>query len=156
MGILTENVINVFKQASSAFWIAACDTEGKPLVVRVSGVELRDDDTVCSYVPMKFGSELQSKLVSGLPVSLLAASTINFESYQLKGNCVSIDNATSDATTRQMNNLQAFADCTAVLGLSAELCYRAYADEHFLAIEVKLHSVFDQSPKNNAGLKLNC
>ena len=156
MGILTENVIRVFKRSSSAFWLAACDPGGKLLVARVSGVELLDDDLVCSYVPMKFGLGMQATLRSGIHVSLLAASTENFESYQLKGYCIDVANTTSHASIEQIRNLRAFADCTAALGLSAELCYRAYVDDQFLTIEIKIDSVYDQSPKNNAGLKLNC
>jgi len=152
---LPQTTINVLTSSPSAVWLTCCVDGNHPLIGRLSSVNIVDDETVCCYMPTKFANMLSPALVKGSAVAILAACTQSFDSYQLKGHIEDICNPLPDEIPRQKYMLELFAKGMASQGFSAAKLYNAYIDDEFIALVIKVESVFDQTPKPGAGFKIS-
>jgi len=154
MGVLSTNLSPVFTHPYSALWMAACNQTGQTVIARLSGVIPRIDQAVTCFVPAKFSRDMLSALNQNPNVAVVAASTQTFESYQFKGRYQSHRNATPEECEIQTQNLLAFSNAAALLKLPAEACFNAYFDDNFIALEILQENVYEQTPKEGTGLKI--
>ena len=152
---LSQTIINVLTNPPSAVWLTCCVDGSHPLIGRLSSINVIDDETIRCYLPVKFANELSPALVEGNTVAILAACTLSFDSYQLKGRIQSICNPLPEEFAGQKKRLELFSRALVRQGFSAEKLYKAYVDDEFISLIIKVESIFDQTPKPGAGFKIS-
>jgi hypothetical protein len=152
---LPQTVIAVLTNYYSAVWLSCCNGDNRPLIARLSSVNIIDNETICCCIPAKFAGELLSVLVKNNAVAVLAACTETFDSYQVKGFIESVYNLPAEEIAEQKNMLELFSTSLTRLGLSAPYFFNAYVDDEFVAVVVKVKDIFNQTPRQGTGFKIN-
>lgn len=152
---LPQNVITVLTNYYSAVWLSCCGEDNRPMIARLSSISIIDNETIRCYIPAKFAEELLPALVKGNPVSVMAACTETLDSYQVKGSIYGIDNIQPQLIEGQQNIIELFGKALVRQGFSAENLYKAYIDDDFVEVIIKVNEVFEQTPKNGTGTKIN-
>jgi len=152
---LPQTIINVLTNPPSAVWLSCCVDGDHPLIGRLSSINIVDDETICCYMPVRFANEFLPALAKGNAVAILAACTETFDSYQVKGHIESVYTPLPEETPRQKKILELFSKGMVRAGFSETSIYNAYVDDEFIAIMIRVESVFDQTPKPGAGFKIN-
>ncbi|MDO3642881.1 hypothetical protein [Mucilaginibacter sp. L3T2-6] len=152
---LPKNVVTVLTNYYSAVWLSCCNADKQPMIARLSSISIIDSDTIRCYIPAKFATELLPALIKHAPVSVMAACTETFDSYQVKGFIESVDKIQPELIEGQQNIIELFGKVLVRQGFSAENLYKAYADNDFAAVVIKVKDVFEQTPKTGTGTKIN-
>jgi len=151
---LPENVISVITNYSSAVWLSCCKDGQKPMIARLSSIRIVDSDTVCCYVPARFFREPLIAIKKDHPVAVLAACVYNFESYQLKGTIEKVYDAETKEVEEQQVILEKFAEVLVGVGFSSPYFLKAYTDDSYSAVIIKVQDIFEQTPKHGTGFKV--
>jgi len=152
---LPQTVIAVLTNYYSAVWLSCCNNDNRPLIARLSSINIIDSETICCCIPAKFAAELLPALVKNQPVAVLAACTKTFDSYQVKGFIESVHQLPQEETAEQKNMLELFSTALIKQGFSAPNFFKAYVDDEFVAVVIKVDDVFDQTPRQGTGFKIN-
>jgi hypothetical protein len=152
---LPGDVVSVLTNYYSAVWLSCCKEDKLPMIARLSSISVIDGDTICCYIPAKFAGELLPGLVKDSPVSVMAACTETFDSYQVKGFIESVDKISPELIEGQKNIIDLFGKALVRQGFSAQSLYDAYVDNDFVRVVIKVKDVFEQTPKNGTGTKIN-
>lgn len=152
---LPQTIVNVLTNSSSAVWFSCCMDDNHPLIARLSSINIIDNETIGCYIPVKFANELLPALTKGNAVAILAACTETFDSYQIKGHIENIYDLLPEEIAGQKNMLDLFSHALVRQGFSATNLYKAYVDDEFVALVIKVESIFDQTPKQGAGFKIS-
>lgn len=152
---LPENIVSVLTNCFSAVWISCCKEDNRPIAARLSSVRMVDNETICCYIPDKFAVKLLPYLVKNSQVAVMAACTETLDSYQVKGYIDRIFKAGSEEITGQKHTLELFSNALVRLGFSADAFFKAYDDDAFTGLEIKVEDLFDQTPRPGTGSKIN-
>lgn len=152
---LPQTVIAVLTNYYSAVWFSCCNGDSHPMIARLSSINIIDSETICCCIPAKFAAELLPGLVKNNSVAVLAACTETFDSYQVKGFIESVHQLPQEKTAREKNTIGLFSNALVRQGFSAPNLYNAYVDDEFVAVVIKVEDVFDQTPKQGTGFKIN-
>ena len=152
---LPQTVIAVLTNYYSAVWLSCCNNDNRPMIARLSSINIIDSETIRCCIPAKFTTELLSALVKSNAVAILAACTETLDSYQVKGFIESVHQLPKEETAGEKNMLELFSIGLIRQGFSAPNLYNAYVDDEFVAVVIKVEDVFDQTPKQGTGFKIN-
>ncbi|OQP64245.1 hypothetical protein A3860_19910 [Niastella vici] len=151
----TPSYISILSQPL-AFWIANCNANNVPEVVRCYGVAPIDSpEQLTIFIPEIWSAQFVANLGAGKKVTLSGTSVPTYESYQYKGEFLSIRACTEDEMVYQHQYMDKFSDEVEKIGLPKLMCYNAFFHQPSLAVTFRLMEVFDQAPHKGTGIQLN-
>ena len=151
----TPSYISILSQPL-AFWIANSNAGKEPEVVRCVGiipVETLEQLTV--FIPEIWSQQFIANLATGNKITFLATSVPTYESYQYKGEFLSIRACTELEIASQHEYLDGFSDEVAKIGLSKSMFYQSYLHQPTLAVTFRVMEVFEQTPYKGTGKQVN-
>jgi hypothetical protein len=139
-----------------AFWIANCNAQNIPEIVRCMGLAPVDfPEQLTVFIPEIWSYQFVANLATGKKITFLATSVPTYKSYQYKGEFLSLRACTESEITDQRQYLKVFTDEVARLGLSEPMFYQSYFHQPSLAVTFSVTEVFDQTPYKGTGIQIN-
>lgn len=85
----------------------------------------------------------------------MGAHTGTYDGYQYKGTFIRSRPCTEDEVMLQSQYMESFTQILSEFGYSKEGLYRLYFSQPSIAIEFKVHEVYDQTPRKGTGEKIS-
>ncbi len=135
-----------------AFWIANCNLEAVPDVVRCNGIVPPTTlETITFFISEKFSDKFRATLSKNSKLAFMGCSLYTFESYQYKGTFLDMRICTQEEEEIQRIYMDAFTDAIEDIGLSKIKFYKAYYHQPSYAITMSVSEVFEQTPRKGTG-----
>lgn len=151
----TPAYISILKEPL-AFWIANCDADNVPEVVRCVGIRpVTSLEELTVFIPEIWSGRFLNNLSATKKITFLCTSVPTYESYQYKGEFRSVRPCEEADVQLQLNYLEGFTDEIAKIGLSKIGFFDSYHHQPMLAVTVCIDEVFDQSPYKGTGKQVN-
>ena len=134
------------------FWVANCDQQAKPDIVKCNGVLFPETlDQLTFFISSKFSERFRSNLQPGRQISFMGCSVYTFESYQYKGEFISIRDCSPEEEVLQRNYVDAFTDTLENIGFPKDGFVSAYFHLPSHAVTMAVRDIFEQTPYKGTG-----
>jgi hypothetical protein len=138
-----------------SFWIGTASPENVPEVIKCMGVNLDyESERLACFAAVRFADKSLDNLQKNPAISLVGAHVGTYQGYQYKGTFIRSRPCTANEVEFQRQYMEDFALTLNGFGYSKEGLYRLYFSQPSLAIEFKVHEVFDQAPRQGTGEKI--
>jgi len=138
------------------FWIANCNANNVPEVVRCMGLApVTDPEQLTVFIPEVWSHLFVANLATGKKITFMATSVPTYESYQYKGEYLSFRPCTEQEVALQRMYLDGFGDEIVKVGLSKARFSQSFFHQPSLAITFRITDVFDQTPYKGTGAQVN-
>lgn len=153
--IIPSSHMALLKDPMFSFWIGTASSERIPEVIKCMGVKL-DSETehMTCFAAVRFIDKSLENLQKNPAISLVGAHVGTYEGYQYKGTFIRSRPCTEDEVTFQSQYMETFALNLSEFGYSKEGLYRIYFSQPSIAIEFKVHEVYDQAPRKGTGERI--
>jgi hypothetical protein len=153
--IIPVSHIALLKDPLVSFWIGTASSERIPEVIKCMGVKLDYEmGHLTCFAAVRFVDKSLENLRKNPTVSLVGAHVGTYEGYQYKGTFIRSRPCTEEEVMIQKQYMETFALNLSEFGYSKEGLYRLYFSQPSMAIEFKVHEVYDQAPRIGTGEKI--
>jgi hypothetical protein len=150
---LVDEEIAEFLRGPVAIFLGTTDEHGTPDATRGHGVEVINDHRLRVVVSSEARHAI-ANAAAGRPAAVLVTDITTYRSLQWKGTLVG---PAKPRTPRDLavadGNADAFARGSVVVGLEPGDCWRFVAHD-FVAVELDVAELFDQTPGPGAGRRV--
>ena len=155
MAIQINNLVREVLEAPSFGFVCAINESKQPVMTRIFGYSFDDPLTILTiYTYKKDSLHVIEQLHENSNITATLSSTADFKTVQFKGNY----NQHADASTKELNIIKAHterqAEILRMMGIPKEV-FANWKFEPAVGISINVKELFDQTPKVNAGNKLN-
>ncbi len=135
-----------------AFWAASSDEQGRPVILRVNGVDATAFPELTIFIPEIYSASFIASLHPDQQLTLLATYIPTYESYQYKGTFGSIRAATDEEAALQLDYIHRLTDLVeSLLGLSKQAVFDSIAFQPSYAVRYRVQELYNQTPGKGAG-----
>ena len=138
----------------NALWV--CNVNGQLICdfVRLEGLKVQDDSHLIIHIPAEFEDKILRNVRGNANLSVLVASAVTHESYQLKGKYVNHSKyLEEDKETRKLYTAGITEVFTSMKVDAAKLL--GYMKDEGTSITMEVDTVFEQTPKQGTGNKVS-
>lgn len=150
-----KRILEIAKEGGYPLWLSTVGKLNLPETIRATGFSLDEQASIiCVLVPEILFRHHLSSIEANRYATLLMASMITFESYQIKGLVSSVGASTSKETEQAIISLVKTIGIANEMGLPGQQVFDHLLNEPLLTIRIKIESVFEQTPRPNTGNKI--
>jgi len=131
--------------------VATRDERLRPSIARAWGVKISDDGsalTLCVEAPDD--SPTRSNLIPAAPIAVTCSRPTTYRTVQLKGEVTAVRAPEAGDLASVDEHVGAFSREAEKLGLAAD-CGRRLLGPELLAVGIRVHEIYDQTPGPGAG-----
>ncbi len=155
MAIQINNLVREVLEAPSFGFVCAINESKQPLMTRIFGYSFDDPLTILTiYTYKKDAQHVIDQLHESSNITATLSSTADFKTVQFKGTY----NQHADASNQELDIIRVHterqAEILRMMGIPKEV-FANWKFEPAVGISINVKELFDQTPKVNAGNKLN-
>ena len=149
------NYYNIFQRTPSS-WLASRDENNIPDIIHCNGIlPVTNGDQITFFVTGQHSEKFMANMKSNGFISLIAADTQRFESYQYKGQLVDLRPSTKDEIEFQLKYLTDFMELLSKMRYEDNPYRYAFFHPPFFTVTMKVSEIFDQTPRKGTGNKIS-
>ena len=153
--IIPASHVALLKDPLFSFWIGTASPEQIPEVIKCMGVKLDyETDHLTCFAAVRFIDKSLENLKKNPAIALVGAHTGTYDGYQYKGTFIRSRPCTEDEVMFQRQYMESFSLSLSEYGYSKEGLYRIYFSQPSMALEIKVHEVYDQAPRKGTGERI--
>lgn len=135
-------------------WLVGADENLNCEICRTCGTWMSDKDHLTVIITPGMAASLIETLKSNQNVACTIANALTMESYQLKGVYIDDRALSQDEERIKEDYMQGMKKVLGDMGFNYGDSFRKYADMEGRAITMKVHEIFEQTPRKGAGAKI--
>ncbi len=155
MAIQLNDLVREVLDAPSFGFVCTINESKQPVMTRVFGYKFDDPLTILTiYTYKKDALQVVDQLHDGSNITATISSAADFKTVQFKGTY----NQHADASNQELDIIRAHtarqAEILKMMGIPNEV-FASWKYEPAVGISINVKELFDQTPKINAGNKIN-
>lgn len=148
---INKHVQQHIVKPNNALWLSVLDDQGYCEMVRIEGINISNDNHLLLHIPKMFEESILRNVEDRTSLSVLAASILDHESYQLKGNYVSHQEYQDELNDFRIQYKKDIHELLGTLNIDATAMFAFMNGTEGTTITMKVDKVFEQTPKVGAG-----
>ncbi|MES2628538.1 MAG: hypothetical protein V4616_06165 [Bacteroidota bacterium] len=138
-----------------AIWLSNSDAELRPDIVRLLGSRIDPaEQTISVFAPLNISAGILRNLHQNQQLSYMMASLATLESFQIKGTYISHETCSEEEVAFQQAYIDGFIAFANRLGFDASPSYGIYFHQPSIKITLSIGEIYEQTPRNGTGKKL--
>ena len=155
MAILLNEFIKEVLEAPCFGFVGTINDSGQPVMTRFFGYKYDDPlTTITLYTFEKDAQVIVDQLKDNTKITATLSNATDFKTIQFKGTYLRHYNVLDEEVNYARENNAKQAEVMVMIGISNKI-FANWQFEPSLAITINVEEIFDQTPKINAGNKIN-
>jgi len=152
---ISERILKVSPRKEFVYWAASVNHKLESKLSRVAGFAVSEDqEHLTFFLPKKLFAQMGPTLKPGVKMSLLMASVIDFESYQIKGRYIKHELCTPENIAFYKQKVLNIMEVLDGMGLNGKGVFSFLLDQPSIAVTMYCEEMYEQTPKPGTGKKL--